>query len=1132
MIKILFLAANPLDTPRVRFDQEFRDIAAALRSGEYRDSFDLVPHLALRVSDLQEQLLRHKPDIVHFSGYGSQTNEIILQDEYGNSQPVPGYALERLFSILKDNLRCVVLNACYTAEQGAAIARQVDCVIAVPEAISDQSSVKFAKAFYQALGFGRDVKTAFDLGCNQLELEQGEGTEVPQLLPNDEAARTVTLVSALAVADLSAKEYLVAPDEIRRNEDTFVPPTSFEVAFNQSEPGRVHWIVGPPGIGKRSFALALARKWLSARYEYKDGWPLYSFPRQVDWSRIGRLHLQRSAIVLPDTLGAVSFDREQVDGELAAVLSPLANAGNLVIATCPRDVYDEAKARTRRLSEWLAANALVTEIDAKSYSAAARDDMFNRLLTYAKNSNALTKRPYELASTVLKTTEIGAANSELIEQARRLLLRFLHYTWIPLDVDRFIFGSLPSARKWEDLIGLLQQGSDIDSRIRTWFGALDLPTQSFVFTLALFSGLDDRSLWLKYMDVVRALHRLNPALPILPLGILRQRAAPHVTASGPLDFLNSSVHRAVIREISFSYRDYFLELRDKITMWSVPAKKIDSGIGAQGTAISPRSQTALQPSSSEDDTIDSDQAIATTEPVRNAIARVVGEIAKQCMEDVLPILDTWGSHTSARVGRATGIALSETVTDPTKAETVLRFLHRWAIDFSPDGARNRRRSAASSFGQVSLNSSQPDIQDYALQDLQLLAGDPNDIVKCEVAFFTGRLAGALPLSRIAPVLSRLARAKYEKPEQEQWAYEDMARAVDQAARKERDAVLRLIESWVTSDSARARRTGGYMLLSCRRLEDRGRYDLLHQLLTAQPEGFVRVLVLCTSDSDNSLVWQVLHTLASKSSKGARQALVEGLAVASTTSQLDVQSLRLKLQERLPNEAADLLFDVDILTECARITRLCQSNPASVVDALGQIADQNEVFALAIVTRLAQMPPDGMHSDLVSALADRVPSASESWMKIDALARSSSDGLVAHIPYEVNELVVARTADKWYDHLTELCQSNSNSVVDQLTILYNGDEKFAQSVTSRLAQEPPQGIRPQLISALADGALHSPANYANLSKRLLEAADGSISGLPGEVNVVVQNRRVDQQFRFLEGLIPASLLLWIKKQFYA
>src|SRR5262245_42609469 len=95
---------------------------------EYRDRFDLRVHGAVHYSDLQELLLRYRPHIVHFSGHGSQDSQIILQSDNG-AHPVSADALSSLFTILKDNLRCVVLNACYSAEQAQSIAVHIDCVI-------------------------------------------------------------------------------------------------------------------------------------------------------------------------------------------------------------------------------------------------------------------------------------------------------------------------------------------------------------------------------------------------------------------------------------------------------------------------------------------------------------------------------------------------------------------------------------------------------------------------------------------------------------------------------------------------------------------------------------------------------------------------------------------------------------------------------------------------------------------------------------------------------------------------------------------------------------------------------------------------------------------------------------------
>ena len=181
-MKILFLAANPVGTTRLRLDEESRAIDQVLRQAEFRDRFEIRQHWAVRVSDIQELLLRHKPDIVHFSGHGSPSSEIILEDSFGEAHSVSTRALSQLFNVLKDNIQCVVLNACYSEQQAQAIAQYIDCVVGMSKAVGDLAAIGFAAAFYQALGFGRNVKTAFDLGCLQIDLEKLDEQDTPKLI--------------------------------------------------------------------------------------------------------------------------------------------------------------------------------------------------------------------------------------------------------------------------------------------------------------------------------------------------------------------------------------------------------------------------------------------------------------------------------------------------------------------------------------------------------------------------------------------------------------------------------------------------------------------------------------------------------------------------------------------------------------------------------------------------------------------------------------------------------------------------------------------------------------------------------------------------------------------------------------
>ena len=181
-VRILFLAANPLDMSRLRLDEEARQIDKKIRSADFRDDFDLIPFLAAQPSDLHEALLRHKPHILHFSGHGNRTQGVMFQDNEGNAAPVKKEVLGSLLGILRDNIRVVVLNACYSKSQSGSIIKAIDYTVVMNKPIHDESAVAFSASFYRALAFGRTVKESFDLGVNELLLLGVPGHKTPEIV--------------------------------------------------------------------------------------------------------------------------------------------------------------------------------------------------------------------------------------------------------------------------------------------------------------------------------------------------------------------------------------------------------------------------------------------------------------------------------------------------------------------------------------------------------------------------------------------------------------------------------------------------------------------------------------------------------------------------------------------------------------------------------------------------------------------------------------------------------------------------------------------------------------------------------------------------------------------------------------
>ena len=180
MIRILFLSANPSDLAPLKVDEEYYKIETELRSAHDRDHFELLHEPKISRSKLHRVLLKYDPQIVHFSGSGGEEG-LIFENEMGTQETVPPDALTNIFKILGKNIRCVFLNTCRSEKQAKAIAKHVDCAIGMSGGISDRAAIIFSASFYLALAHARSVKDAFNIGCNELILQEIPGEDIPKL---------------------------------------------------------------------------------------------------------------------------------------------------------------------------------------------------------------------------------------------------------------------------------------------------------------------------------------------------------------------------------------------------------------------------------------------------------------------------------------------------------------------------------------------------------------------------------------------------------------------------------------------------------------------------------------------------------------------------------------------------------------------------------------------------------------------------------------------------------------------------------------------------------------------------------------------------------------------------------------
>jgi formylglycine-generating enzyme required for sulfatase activity len=177
-VKILFVSANTRDGDRLALDEEYRAIELRVRTAAHRAVFQLIPKLAARGSDLQDALLEHCPDVVHFACHGTAQGDLLLGGDGPGSESVSVASLELLLGVLRDNLVLVVFNACFASIQADAIGERAGLAIGMRAPIEDRTAIAFAAALYGALAYGRSVKDAFELGRAALDAHH---RSLPQL---------------------------------------------------------------------------------------------------------------------------------------------------------------------------------------------------------------------------------------------------------------------------------------------------------------------------------------------------------------------------------------------------------------------------------------------------------------------------------------------------------------------------------------------------------------------------------------------------------------------------------------------------------------------------------------------------------------------------------------------------------------------------------------------------------------------------------------------------------------------------------------------------------------------------------------------------------------------------------------
>lgn len=178
LTKILFLTANPADQQKLRVNEEANRVKVASQGKAL--NVVICPHIDR--GSMIDMVAFEKPQIVHFSGHGSDGGLAMFDANSNFTTEVSTEDLKRMFSKFKKvGVKCVVLCSCWSFHQAKAISELAIPVVGMLRRIEDEEAIQFSRNLYHLLVSENPLEVIFDFAK---EKANKASQEIPSLWYN------------------------------------------------------------------------------------------------------------------------------------------------------------------------------------------------------------------------------------------------------------------------------------------------------------------------------------------------------------------------------------------------------------------------------------------------------------------------------------------------------------------------------------------------------------------------------------------------------------------------------------------------------------------------------------------------------------------------------------------------------------------------------------------------------------------------------------------------------------------------------------------------------------------------------------------------------------------------------------